>query len=309
MKPACTLLLLASLSSPFLASAQPVNDLVFTVGIVSDKAKSKIKKATPFAQYVSGRLNHLGYTSGSVQVFNNYGQLAVALKNGSVQIATATPFNAVTLERESNSQVLAVRWKKGLEKYHSVFFTHQDSGIHSLADLRGKTLIFESRNSTSSFYLPAITLLNQGEKLEYLRSIDDHPTKGRIGYLFLDEHLEQSNEINLSVWVYKQRVAARAFSNFNWNNPKDLPENMKEKLTIFHNSVEIPRDLVLASPTLSQSTQNEITSILLKMDASPEGLHALDVFQNTKRISALTPDMATSLDTVRKSVNLLPKAN
>ncbi|MCV6005194.1 phosphate/phosphite/phosphonate ABC transporter substrate-binding protein, partial [Escherichia coli] len=81
----------------------------------------------------SGRLNHLGYTSGSVQVFNNYGQLAVALKNGSVQIATATPFNAVTLERESNSQVLAVRWKKGLEKYHSVFFTHQDSGIHSLA--------------------------------------------------------------------------------------------------------------------------------------------------------------------------------
>lgn len=47
MKPACTLLLLASLSSLFLASAQPVNDLVFTVGIVSDKPKSKIKKATP----------------------------------------------------------------------------------------------------------------------------------------------------------------------------------------------------------------------------------------------------------------------
>ncbi|MBE4408735.1 alkylphosphonate ABC transporter, partial [Vibrio parahaemolyticus] len=53
----------------------------------------------------------------------------------------------------------------------------------------------------------------------------------------------------------------------------------------------------------------EITSILLKMDASPEGLHVLDVFQNTKRISALTPDMATSLDHGSKSVNLLPKAN
>lgn len=47
MKPACTLLLLASLSSPFLASAQPVNDLVFTVGIVSDKAKVKSKKQHP----------------------------------------------------------------------------------------------------------------------------------------------------------------------------------------------------------------------------------------------------------------------
>ncbi|MDG2840197.1 phosphate/phosphite/phosphonate ABC transporter substrate-binding protein, partial [Vibrio parahaemolyticus] len=263
MKPACTLLLLTLLSSPFVVSAQDNIEKTFTFGIVSNKAQSKIKKATPLTQYVTENMAEYGYAKGAVKVFKNYRQLAVALENGTVQIATATPFNAMTLEKESNSQVLAIRWKKGLQKYHTVFFTNKESGIESLSDLRGKTLVFEKRTSTSSYYLPAITLLNHGEKLQYLPSPDDKPAKDSIGYLFLDEQLAQSNEINLSVWVYKQRVAAGAFSNFNWNNPKDLPENMKDKLAIFSRSVEIPRDLILASPSMSLEQQRKITSILL----------------------------------------------
>ncbi len=47
MKPACTLLLLTLLSSPFVVSAQENIEKTFTFGIVSNKAQSKIKKATP----------------------------------------------------------------------------------------------------------------------------------------------------------------------------------------------------------------------------------------------------------------------
>ncbi|EKY4875781.1 phosphate/phosphite/phosphonate ABC transporter substrate-binding protein [Vibrio alginolyticus] len=309
MKPACTLLLLTLLSSPFVVSAQENIEKTFTFGIVSNKVQSKIKKATPLTQYVTENMAEYGYAKGAVKVFKNYRQLAVALENGTVQIATATPFNAMTLEKESNSQVLAIRWKKGLQKYHTVFFTNKESGIESFSDLRGKTLVFEKRTSTSSYYLPAITLLNHGEKLQYLPSPDDKPAKDSIGYLFLDEQLAQSNEINLSVWVYKQRVAAGAFSNFNWNNPKDLPENMKDKLAIFSRSVEIPRDLILASPSMSLEQQRKITSILLDMDTTHEGSLALKKFQNTKKFSALTPEMRASLSTVRKSVHLLPKVD
>lgn len=289
MKPACTLLLLTLLSSPFVVSAQENIEKTFTFGIVSNKAQSKIKKATPLTQYVTENMTEYGYAKGGVvKVFKNYRQLAVALENGTVQIATATPpFNAMTLEKESNSQVLAIRWKKGLQKYHTVFFTNKESGIESLSDLRGKTLVFEKRTSTSSYYLPAITLLNHGEKLQYLPSPDDKPAKDSIGYLFLDEQLAQSNEINLSVWVYKQRVAAGAFSNFNWNNPKDLPENMKDKLAIFSRSVEIPRDLILASPSMSLEQQRKITSILLDMDTTHEALSHLKSFRTPKNSARL----------------------
>ncbi len=145
MKPACTLLSLTLLSSPFVVSAQENIEKTFTFGIVSNKAQSKIKKSTPFTQYVTNGLAGYGYTKGAVKVFKNYRQLAVALKNGTVQIATATPpFNAMTLEAESGSQAIAIRWKKGLQKYHTVFFTHKESGIESISDLRGKTLVLKS---------------------------------------------------------------------------------------------------------------------------------------------------------------------
>lgn len=91
MKPACTLLSLTLLSSPFVVSAQENIEKTFTFGIVSNKAQSKIKKSTPFTQYVTNGLAEYGYTKGAVKVFKNYRQLAVALKNGTVQIATATP--------------------------------------------------------------------------------------------------------------------------------------------------------------------------------------------------------------------------
>ncbi|GAJ70587.1 LOW QUALITY PROTEIN: phosphate-binding protein [Vibrio sp. JCM 18904] len=307
MKPACTLLLLTLLSSPFVVSAQENIEKTFTFGIVSNKAQSKIKKATPpysvcnkYDIWLRKRGGGKGIKLSSARGCAKWHRSNC---NGD------PPFNAMTLEKESNSQVLAIRWKKGLQKYHTVFFTNKESGIESLSDLRGKTLVFEKRTSTSSYYLPAITLLNHGEKLQYLPSPDDKPAKDSIGYLFLDEQLAQSNEINLSVWVYKQRVAAGAFSNFNWNNPKDLPENMKDKLAIFSRSVEIPRDLILASPSMSLEQQRKITSILLDMDTTHEGSLALKKFQNTKKFSALTPEMRASLSTVRKSVHLLPKVD
>ena len=86
MKPACTLLLLTLLSSPFVVSAQENIEKTFTFGIVSNKAQSKIKKATPLTQYVTENMAEYGYAKGAVKVFKNYRQLAVSLENGTVQI-------------------------------------------------------------------------------------------------------------------------------------------------------------------------------------------------------------------------------
>ncbi len=167
---------------PFLASAQPVNDLVFTVGIVSDKAKVKSKGDTLCSICVrkaeSPRL-YLWVGTSLQQLWTT----CSCSQNGSVQIATATPFNAVTLERESNSQVLAVRWKR--DSKNTTLYFHPSRQWHSfLGRSARQNAHFRESQLHQQLYLPAITLLNQGEKLEYLRSIDDHPTKDRIGYLF-----------------------------------------------------------------------------------------------------------------------------
>ncbi len=42
--------------------------------------------------------------------------------------------------------------------YHSIGFTRKDSGIHSLADMKGKTFGFGDPNSTSGYLIPSIEI-------------------------------------------------------------------------------------------------------------------------------------------------------
>ena len=48
------------------------------------------------------------------------------------------------------------------EKFQSVFITQPNSGINSLADLKGKTFTFGSQSSTSGHLMPRAFLLQQG---------------------------------------------------------------------------------------------------------------------------------------------------
>ena len=58
--------------------------------------------------------------------------------------------------------LLALREDRNV--YRSLVFVRRDSGIRSLADLRGKRLALQTRSSTSAFYLPLITLLDGFDK-------------------------------------------------------------------------------------------------------------------------------------------------
>ncbi len=294
-----TFVVLCTLITPiFAASANQSTNKEFVLGVVSSKPKTKIKQGTPFANYLASHLKSYGYTQGRVQVFSNYKQLGNALKSGRVHLANATPFNAVNLEQNYDAELIANRWKRNQEKYHSVFFTHRDSSVQTLNDLKGKTVVFEKKDSTSSYFLPMLALFENNIEVQYLEDINRKPDSDKVGYLLLEEHLEASNEINLSLWVFKNRVDAGAFSNYNWDNPKDLPEGIKKNLKIVGTTIEIPRDILLASPTLTSEEQQEILSIVTSI-SEEDAKTVLKPFQKTSKFSRIEGELETSLDMIR----------
>ncbi len=290
---------LSTLSAPSFASEYETQPLVF--GLVSENVRSKIGKSTPFINYIAS--HHPDFSSGSVRVFQNYNQLAFALSEGEVHLATATAYNALFLKNEANAVFLGNRWKKGQEKYSSVFFSRTDSQLKSLDDLKGKSIAFEKRQSTSGHFIPAITMLNHGLELQHLRSADERPDGDNVGYLFIDDHLPQSNEVNLSIWVFQKKIDAAVFSDFNWNNPTDMPVRMREQLTIFASSKAYPRDIVISSPTLSATQTNKIQQILFDMDKSPEGQDVLKGYQATVKIAPFTAEMQETLEEAKTNLN------
>ena len=74
-------------------------------------------------------------------------------------------YGAVTFDQANQKcgvDLLAVDVKKGNATYHSGIFVGKESGIKTIADLKGKGMAFGSPSSTSSFNFPVAMLIADG---------------------------------------------------------------------------------------------------------------------------------------------------
>ena len=82
----------------------------------------------------------------------NYAAVVEALANDQVDIAYLGGFTFVQASQRANVQPLVQRERD--RNFHSVFITPTDSGINSLADLKGHRFAFGDVNSTSGHLMP-----------------------------------------------------------------------------------------------------------------------------------------------------------
>jgi len=82
----------------------------------------------------------------------NYAAVVEAIANEQVDIAYLGGFTYVQASRRSGVIPLVQRDQD--QNFHSVFITHQDSGINTLSDLSGHTFAFGDINSTSGHLMP-----------------------------------------------------------------------------------------------------------------------------------------------------------
>ena len=101
------------------------------------------------------------------------------LRRGEVDLISETPFSAFFLAAHGGGEIILREWKKGKASYYTVFIARKDSGIDSLADLRGKMIVFEDPGSTSAFLVPFIILREQGFEMVELASPRETPPAGR----------------------------------------------------------------------------------------------------------------------------------
>jgi phosphonate transport system substrate-binding protein len=271
----------------------PLRDETVILGIISSNPQKAFKRAQPFADYLAKSLSKHGIKTGQVVVSRDSRQMARWMKNGQVDLVSETVFAAQELMQYSGAELLARRWKSGVAMYHSIFFSKINSGVNTLDDLRGKTVVFEDKGSTSAFLVPAGILLEQGYDLYELSSPRDTPPENKIGYFFSDEYSKSGGETNMINWVHRNLVASAAFSNLDWE--KEIPEQVKQQLQVFHTSQVIPRSLVLARPNLPFELKQNILAVLLSAHENEEGQQALKVYKKTKKFDAITPEIVQSI--------------
>lgn len=212
---------------------------VLRVTAIPDEAPTELaRKFAPLGRYLERRL---GVTVQWTPV-TDYAAAVEALANGQVDLAWLGGFTFVQASIRSKGQVIPLVQRAEDAQFRSVFIAGTDSGIHTLADLKGHTLSFGSPSSTSGHLMPRTALMQA--------SIDVDRDLKRISFSGAHDATiaavaggkVDAGALNISVWesfvaagkVDTSRVAVffttPPFHDYNWTVVASMPEARRDAL-------------------------------------------------------------------------------
>jgi phosphonate transport system substrate-binding protein len=253
---------LLALSLPVLAQ-----QVLRVTTIPEEAATEQVRKFTPIASYLEKRLGmKVEFTPVS-----DYPAAVEALVGKKVDLVWFGGFTHVQAQIRSGGKIVAIAQREEDARFQSVFIAKTDSGIKTLADMKGRQVSFGSQSSTSGHLMPRSALLQAG--------IDPDRDFKRIAYSGAHDATIASvvsgkvdaAALDITVWrkfVAENRVDTKAvdvffttppFFNYNWSVHADMPAELR----------------------------NRIQKALLDLDpATPEGKEILQLNRATRYIPA-----------------------
>ncbi len=259
------------------------------MGKVSDDPQKAIAELRPMVEYAAAQLADEGVTGGQVRLFPSEDALQAAVKAGAVHWITETSLVAANLMNRADATLAVKKWKNGQREYQTYIYSLADGPVRTLADLKGRVIAFEHEESFSSYYVPRLILEQAGYQLHYLSSVNDAPVADKVNYVF------SRNEKNNALWVDKGLVDAGALNNNDWLNGKRVPETLRQRFLVIHQSSSFPRAYELFGPGMPPAIGEKLRQLLLGMRLSTHA-SVLQKYEKTSRFEAITREEIDQLD-------------
>jgi phosphonate transport system substrate-binding protein len=207
--------------------------------IPEEAATEQIRKFGPLTKY-------LERTTGTKVDFvpvNDYPAAVEALVNKQVDLVWFGGFTYVQAQIRSGGKIIPIAQREEDTKFRSVFITQTNSGIKSLADLKGKQVSFGSQSSTSGHLMPRSFLLEAGidpdkdfKRVAYSGAHDAtiaSVVSGRVDAAALDITVWRKFVAENKVDTSKVDVffTTPPYFNYNWSVHADMPAAQREKIT------------------------------------------------------------------------------
>ncbi len=224
-------------STGLLASASAQQ--VFKVTTIPEEAATEqIRKFGPIVKYLESRLGmKVEFTP-----VTDYPAAVEAMVSKNVDLVWFGGFTFVQAKIRSGNKVIPIAQREEDTKFQSVFITKADSGIKTLADLKGKQVSFGSQSSTSGHLMPRSFLLQA--------NIDPEKDFKRVAYSGAHDATIASvvsgkvdaAALDITVWnkfVKEGRVDTKevvvfyttpGFFNYNWSVHADMPAALRERV-------------------------------------------------------------------------------
>ncbi|MCD9029706.1 phosphate/phosphite/phosphonate ABC transporter substrate-binding protein [Luteimonas sp. BDR2-5] len=275
------------------AGGAPDQRHVLVLGRISDDPKAHYEQLKPLLDFVVARMGDVGITEGRILMARDAQQMQSYLRRGRVDWVTETASGATLLESRAGATPLVLTERNGVSRYHTIYFARRDSGIASLEDLRGRSIAFQNRQSTSAYFVPAAELLALGLPLEILLSPTDQPAAGSVGYLFA------RSELNTASWVHKRLIDAGTMSDLDWADPHRVPAAFKRDFVVFHETPDFPRALEMVRGDLDRRVAARLREVLLQASDDPDAREPLRRFFGTTGFLPIDAGVRRDLEQLR----------
>ena len=245
-------------------------DVLRVSAIPDEDPQELLRKYKPFADYIT---KEVGVKVKFVPVLD-YAATVEGLAANRLDIVWYGGFTSVqAVERAKGATRLAMREEDA--SFKSVFVTRTDSGIKTLADLKGKTFAFGSVSSTSGHLMPR----------HFLRAAGVDPERDFRKFGFSGAHDATA------AWVEAGRVDAGAVNFLVWRKLVDKKKIDTKKTHVFWTTPPYVDYVWVARGGVPEEIREKFKQALLKLDYSkPEDKKVMDLQRTRKFIPAKDSD-------------------
>lgn len=237
------------------------------------------------ADYLSIELG----TKVRLTVMSRYGEVLKRFKARRLDGAFLSSYTATMAFKELNLKPVAssvnLQQNSTCQGY---IFTRNDSGIKSVNDMKGKSIVFVDPATTEGYLFPIVLL--------YKKGIRDKETFFSR-YSFAGSHASAI----FSVLDGKADIGCAKSTVFNRLMAKD--PSMNSELRIIAESPSFPERTLCIRKDLPEEFQQKLTSVLLAIDTTERGKSVLREIAMSKFIKATESDF----DSILSMIDLLAK--
>lgn len=215
-------------------------------------------------------------------VAKNYGDLRTQMEAGEVDIGSFSPFAYVDAVRGGKIRIIAQSVIDGSATYRGIIVTSKDTGIKTLADLRGKRFAFVDPKSASGYVYPRAILVEKGINPDS----------------FFQETLFAGDHMKVIAAVLDGRVDAGATYDGALRIAK-AKGMASENLVIVASTDPIPHDAIAVRIGLDEALAKKIQTALVIMDKTEAGRRVIAL--SKKKLSGHVAAQDSTFDVVRRT--------
>lgn len=226
------------IATGLIAAAAHAQGVLRVTTIPEEAATEQVRKFTPLASYLE---KQLGMKVEFTPV-NDYPAAVEALVNKKVDLVWFGGFTYVQANLRSGGKIVPLAQREEDTKFQSVFIAKTDSGIKSLADMKGKQVSFGSQSSTSGHLMPRSFLLqaNINPEKDFARIAFSGAHDATIASVVSGK--VDAAALDITVWrkfVNENKVDTKAvdvfyttpgYFNYNWSVHADMPKALQDKV-------------------------------------------------------------------------------